>query len=289
MCTLRRWISGVVLLTGIAASAWGSVTGSISGAVKDPTGAVIPNAEVTVVNVGTNISQKIHTDSGGAYSFLALPVGRYNLQVKAPGFATYHQTAIVVDTNDQLRFDVVVKLGQVGEQVDVTTSEVHVETANTQLGDVIKDKSIEAMPLNGRMFTDLLGLQPGVIPSSSQGGNLENFFGSAEQGNVSINGQRESANGFQINGGNVNNALNNGTTVVPNLDSIAEFRVVTANFDAEYGNYSGGQVSVITKSGTNKLHGDAFDFLRNTDLDAKNYFATSLPRRFTNKISLEEH
>src|SRR5271170_2210457 len=195
MCTLRRWISGVVLLTGIAASAWGSVTGSISGVVKDPTGAVIPNAEVTVVNVGTNISQKIHTDSGGAYSFLALPVGRYNLQVTAPGLATYHQTTIVVDTNDQLRFDVVLKLGHVGQQVDVTASEVHVETANTQLGDVINDKSIEAMPLNGRMFTDLLGLQPGVIPRSSQGGNLENFFGSAEQGNVSINGQRESANG----------------------------------------------------------------------------------------------
>ena len=88
MRTLRLWISGVVLLTGIVASAWGSVTGSISGVVKDPTGAVIPSAEVTVVNVGTNISRTIHTDSGGAYSFLALPVGHYNLQVKAPDFAT---------------------------------------------------------------------------------------------------------------------------------------------------------------------------------------------------------
>ena len=176
-----------------------------------------------------------------------------------------------MDTNDQLRFDVVVKLSQVGQQVTVTTSQVHVETANTQLGDVINDKSMEAMPLNGRMFTDLLGLQPGVIPDSSQA-DLQNSFGSAQQGNVSINGQRESANGFQINGSNVDNALNNGTTVVPNLDSIAEFRVLTGNFDAEYGNYSGGMVSVITKSGTNKLHGSAFDFLRNTVLDARNFY-----------------
>src|ERR1700741_1198706 len=136
-----------------------------------------------------------------------------------------------------------------------------------------------AVPLNGRDFTDLLDLQPGVVPNaySSQapglgdrvvGGDTQGF----NAGTQSINGQRETANGFMVNGANVEEGKNNGTTVIPNLDSIAEFRIITNNFDAEYGNYSGGQVNVVTKQGTNNFHGTVFDFLRNTDLDAKNYY-----------------
>ena len=265
-------ILGLVLLaTGV--TAWASVTGTISGVVKDPTGGVIPNAAVTVVNAGTNFSQTAPTDSLGAYSFLALPVGRYKLEVKATGFQAYQQTDIVLNTNDQLRVDVVLQVGQVTQSVEVAASTVHVETVSTQLGDVISSSHMENLPLNGRQFTDLLGLQAGVVPQmSTQSSGFGNFFGTTQTGNVSVSGQRETSNGFLINGSNVDNAVNNGTTVVPNLDSISEFRVLTSNFDAEYGNYSGGLVTVVTKPGTNEFHGNAFDYLRNTSLDARSFF-----------------
>ena len=148
-----------------------------------------------------------------------------------------------------------------------------VEASNTQLGDVVGGKTMENLPLNGRSYTDLLGLQPGVVPISS---GIPDTIGvsasaSAEAGNVSINGQRESANGFMVNGGNIEQARNNGAAIVPNLDSIAEFRVLTNNIDAEYGHYAGALISVITKSGANELHGSAFEFLRNTALDAPEF------------------
>ena len=259
------------LFLAFAVTAWPSVSGSISGIVRDSSGAVVPNATVTITNVNTGVSQKVTTNNLGVYSFLALPVGTYKLVAEARGFEAYQRTNIILNTNDQLRFDVVLKVGQMTQEIQVTTSAVHVETANTQLGDVIKTKTMESLPLLGRDYTNLLGLQPGVVPTLTQTG-LGNFFGSTQQGNVSITGGRETANGFLVNGSNVDNALNNGTTVIPNLDSIAEFRVLTANFDAEYGNYSGGMITVVTKSGTNEWHGDAFDFLRNTSFDARNFY-----------------
>jgi hypothetical protein len=261
-------ILALFLASGV--TAWPSVSGSISGIVRDSSRAVVPGATITITNVQTGVRQIVTTNDLGVYSFLALPVGTYKLVAEARGFEAYQRTNIILNTNDQLRFDVVLKVGQMTQEVQVTTSAVHVETANTQLGDVIKTKTMESLPLLGRDYTNLLGLQPGVVPqlATSQG----NFFGSTAQGNVSISGGRETANGFLVNGSNVDNALNNGTTVIPNLDSIAEFRVLTANFDAEYGNYSGGMITVVTKSGTNEWHGDGFDFLRNTSFDARNFY-----------------
>src|ERR1700693_5034524 len=138
-----------------------------------------------------------------------------------------------------------------------------------------------AMPLNGRDFTNLMNLQPGVVPSQyaaqSTGLNDRTVSGSNDlnAGNQSINGQREAANGFMINGANANEGKNNGTSVIPNLDSIEEFRILTNNFDAEYGNYSGGQVNVVTKSGTNAIHGNLFEFNRNTAFNTRDFFDTT--------------
>jgi hypothetical protein len=260
----------VLLLLGSMA-AWGqSVSGTISGTVTDPSGAVVPNAQVAATETATGVSQTVQSNTDGTYAFLSLPVGRYQLSVTARGFEAYLRKDITLNTNDKLRFDIVLQVGQVTQQVEVTTSSVHVETDNTQLGDVIKSNAVEALPLNGRSFTNLLGLQPGVEPVSS--GSYSNTFGSTEQGNVSITGQREDANGFLINGGYANNTLNSGATIIPNIDSIDEFRVLTANFDAEYGNYSGGVVTLVTKSGTNQLHGDVFEFVRNDVFDSRNFY-----------------
>ena len=173
---------------------------------------------------------------------------------------------------------------QVGERNDAVTvsdSSVHLETYSSQMGEVINSEQMNAVPLNGRSYTDLLSLQPGVAPETSISSNTVQDVGASalspsgdlNPGTLSINGQREFANAFIVNGSDSEEDVNMGTAIIPNLDSIAEFRILTSNFDAEYGEFSGGQINVITKSGGNAFHGDLFEFLRNTDLDARNYFS----------------
>jgi hypothetical protein len=182
-----------------------------------------------------------------------------------------------------LRSDVTLQLASDSETVEVNTTGVQMDSATTQLGEGISQENLTAVPLNGRSFTDLLGLQAGVTPQSSKQSNAVVMSGCTSTppsgdlnpGDMSVSGQRETANGFAVNGSSVEEDFNNAASVIPNLDSIAEFRVLTSNFDAEYGNFSGGQVLVATKIGTNQLHGSAFEFFRNTDFDATNYFSLS--------------
>jgi Carboxypeptidase regulatory-like domain/TonB dependent receptor len=264
-----------------AAFAWASVGGSIAGTVKDPSGRVVANAGVTVRETGTGLSHQTHTDARGYYSFPVLPVGHYELDVEAAGFSGYQLTDVVLDTNAALTLDASLQVGGVAQTVSVVDNTLHVETTSTQLGQVVTGRQITAVPLNGRSYTDLLSLQPGVAPLTTitsttvqdVGATVLNPSGTLNPGTISVNGQREFANYFSVNGADVEEDVNAGTAVIPNLDAIAEFRIITSNFDAEYGEFSGGQVSVITKSGSNAFHGNAFDFLRNTDLDARNYFS----------------
>ncbi len=267
-----------VLLVSTVALA--SITGSISGVVTDPSGAVVTGATVVATNTQTGIKNTVTTDSKGFFSFPSLPVGTYDVQVTQTGFKTYSKTGLVIDANSALRADATLQLGAASEKIEVTSDTVHVETENTQMGDVITGKSMTAVPLNGRAYTDLLALQPGVSPytasdTGTPGISDRSPDGGLNSGNQSVNGQRETANGFMVNGSNVEEGKNNGAAIIPNLDSISEFRIITNNFDAEYGNYSGGQINVVTKSGTNSIHGSGFEFFRNTALDAKNYY--SLP------------
>ena len=254
---------------------WASIDGSISGVVTDPSGAVITGAQVVAVDTQTGVKTTQTTDSKGFYSFQALPVGTYDLEVTQIGFTSYRKSGLVVDANSVIRADVAMKVGAVNEKVEVSSDTVHVETESTQMGEVISGKTITAVPLNGRAYTDLLALQPGVSPYSGTDGATSDrpVDGGLNSGNQSVNGQRETANGFMVNGSNVEEGKNNGAAIIPNLDSISEFRIITNNFDAEYGNYSGGQINVVTKSGTNQYHGSGFEFLRNTALDAKNYYS----------------
>jgi carboxypeptidase family protein len=279
MTYLRRdlVIIGFFIILAVAV-AWASITGSISGVVTDSSGAVINGAKVVATNVETGVRTELTTDSKGFYSFASLPVGTYVLEVSQTGFRTYKKTGLVIDANSALRADATLPVGAINEKVEVSTDAVHVETESTQMGEVITGKTITAVPLNGRAFTDLLALQPGVSPYNStdtgmSGINDRPVDGGLNAGNQSVNGEREAANGFMVNGSNVEEGKNNGAAIIPNLDSISEFRIITNNYDAEYGNYNGGQINVVTKSGTNGLHGSGFEFLRNTALDAKNYFA----------------
>jgi hypothetical protein len=272
---LRRKLSlGIALIVLFGAlAAWASITGSISGVVTDPSGAVIPGVQVTALNTGTGLRQTVVTDTKGFYEFPALAVGAYELQVERPGFRAFRQTGLVIDANSALVADVHLILGGAQQEVTVSTTAAHVETSSTQMGEVIESSKITAVPLNGRSYTDLLALQPGVSPyyNVAVGGDRPTSGDISNSGNDAMNGQRETSNGFMVNGANVEEGRNNGAAIIPNLDSIAEFRILTNNFDAEYGNYSGGQVNVVTKSGENSVHGDAFDFVRNTKFDARNF------------------
>jgi len=275
-----HWSAAAVLATIFLTTvlAFSSITGSISGIVTDPSGAVISGATVVATDTQTGTKATVTTDAQGFYRFSTLAVGTYGLQVSQVGFKSYTNTGVVIDANSSLRVDVALQVGAINEKVEVRTDTVHVETESTQMGEVVTGKTITAVPLNGRAFTDLLALQTGVSPYNSTdtttpGISDRSVDGGLNAGNQSVNGQRESANGFMVNGSNVEEGKNNGAAIIPNLDSIAEFRIITNNFDAEYGNYSGGQVNVVTKSGTNGWHGSGFEFLRNTAFDAKNYFA----------------
>lgn len=270
-------VLGLLLLLSTTVM-WASITGSISGVVTDSSGAVIANAEVVAINTQTGVRTTVTTDAKGFYSLPTLPVGTYNLEISQVGFKTFIKTGLVIDANSALRADASLTVGTASEKVEVTTDTVHVETESTQMGEVITGKTMTAVPLNGRAFTDLLALQPGVSPYTSTdtgmaGINDRPVDGGLNSGSQSVNGQREAANGFMVNGSNVEEGKTMGASIIPNLDSISEFRIITNNFDAEYGNYSGGQINVVTKSGSNNFHGSGFEFLRNTSLDAKNYFA----------------
>jgi len=291
---VRMWLrrlgmtTALLLLTfGLSRSAFAGVTASILGTVKDASGAVIPGATITATNTDTHIAQAVSTNGDGSYAFPALPPGKYELSINLKGFKAFKQTGIVLNVNDAITVDATLQIGQADEVVTVTANALRVETASTQLGEVIEDKQITSIPLNGRSFTDLLALQPGVSNANSGiggGSSTNNNFqsggfqlpavsGDENAGNQAVNGMRESANGYLLNGISVQEFAFSGTAIVPNLDSLSEFRIITNNFDSEYGNFAGGQINVVTKNGTNALHGNVFEYLRNTDFDAKNYLA----------------
>jgi hypothetical protein len=276
----------LVSLIGVASvaifgtlAAWAAITGSISGVVTDPAGAVVPGVKVIATSTSTNVQTVAVTDAKGFYNLPTLNVDTYDVTVGQQGFRDYRQTGVKIDANSALRVDIKLELGTVTNTVSVKSDTLQVETQSTQNGVVIDGTKITSVPLNGRSYIDLLKLQPGVSPyshsqdSGTSGVGATQVSGDLDNGQQSVNGGRTGSNAFMVNGANAEEGVHNGAAMIPNLDSIAQFRIITNNFDAEYGNYSGGQVNVVTKSGTNQYHGTVFDFLRNTDLDARNYYS----------------
>ena len=283
-CSRRQGVLLLVFVLLICAQMFAGVTASISGTVKDSSGAAIAGAVVTATNTGTGIAQTQNTNGQGYYSFQSLPLGKYTIDIQQKGFKAYRQTEITLDVNDARTVDANLQIGQTSEKVEVAADALHVETVSSQMGEVIEGKEMTDVPLVSRSYTDLLALQPGVVSGASglSGGYAGSFIsagfavplvsGDLASGALSVNGMRESANAFILNGVLVQEVGYSGAGAIPNLDSLEEFRILTNNTDAEYGNYAGAQINVVTKSGTNQWHGNAFEFLRNTSLDAKNYF-----------------
>jgi Carboxypeptidase regulatory-like domain len=254
---------------------------TIFGVVHDRNGGRIPHAHVTVRGADGRLAAEAAARDSGEFSVHVSQPGTYQVQASADGFAALTTTAELTDGTPSVSLDLPLDVATITQTVEVTADSLAAETTSTQLGETLESKKIEAVPLNGRSFTDLMAVQPGIVPvNTAQPGAVIMTgvastppSGDANPGNLSISGQREASNGFRVNGSDVEEDVNMGTSIVPNLDSIDSFRVLTSNFDAEYGNSSGGQVLVTTKAGTAQWHGSAFEFLRNTALDARNYFS----------------
>ena len=276
---IRPVVAGL-LLAGVAVLissllAFGQGTGGrIIGRVSDPTGAVLANVRVALVNEATGVSRDTRTNDTGDYTFVEVPVGNYRLEFDLTGFKKNVRRGVTVELNQIVTLNMAMQVGATQEIVDVTSEAPIVDTTSTQLGAVVNDRSVSQLPLNSRDTYQLLQLQPGV---QSQLGNPL-IYGSDKAGAVSVNGGRGRSNNFSVNGGDANDQFVNLPTVQPTPDSIQEFRVLTNTFDAEYGRNSGSVVNVVTKSGTNAFHGDVYEFFRNKVLNARNYFESVRPQ-----------
>ncbi len=244
-----------------------SISGSIYGTVADPSGAVVPNAAVTVTNVQTGETQTSVSNKAGNYLFPVLVPGNYQVAASHRGFETLVQKDIQLSANQNVQVRFQLQLGSAVQSVTVTASTTMVDTRESQIGFTVEQKSIQDLPLNGRNAYDLVGLVPGVVQVATgpaYGNNVGTKFSS--------NGMRSNYDSYYLDGGYDDEFFRDGGNVIPNPDALQEFRILTSNFDAEFGREPGGVVNMITRSGTNHFHGLAYDYLRNSILNAKNYF-----------------
>jgi hypothetical protein len=249
-------------------TAVGQTNGAIRGIVNDPSGAVVPGVTVTATLTGQAAPRTVTSDKDGAFDIPELPVGTYDVSAEAAGFKKFLAKDVVVTIGHVQVVNVTLQVGGKAETVTVEANAVQVETTSTQLGAVMSDISIRELPLSTRNTYQLLQLQPGV--QSQLGADL--FYGSDNPGVVSVNGGRGRSNNYMVNGGDGNDIFVNGPAIQPSPDAIEEFRVITNTFDAEYGRNSGSVVNVVTKSGTNAVHGDFYEFIRNQALNTRGYF-----------------
>ncbi|HYO83935.1 MAG TPA: TonB-dependent receptor, partial [Bryobacteraceae bacterium] len=250
-------------------------TATIHGTVLDSSGAVVPEADVKATNVQTSLTRSVRTDSSGNYTVALLPIGEYQVQVDRAGFAGFIQKGIRLQVNTDVEVIATLKPGATAESVQVTADAALVQTTTTALVQVIDEKRVTELPLNGRNVLQLLSLSAGISDRGSSGGTLQvnTLGGSQYQNPVSINGSRGNATNFLLDGADNNDLYTNISEAYPNPDAVQEFSVQSSTFDAQYGRGVGGVVNVITRSGTNDVHGTAFEFLRNYKLNAANFFS----------------
>jgi hypothetical protein len=244
-------------------------TGSIAGTVKDPTGAVIVGATVTASNEATGSESRTATDEGGAYQFPLLRAGTYRLVVENRGFQRLQQTGVIVSTSERVRIDLTLSVGQVTDTVSVTAETPLLQSERVTIGQVVEQRTIQSIPLATRNFTQILGTSAGVVGSIF---NADNPGTGSDS--VSVNGARRGSNNLLVDGVPTTNPLNNAPDGdgTPSIEFLGEFKVMTSLYSAEYGRNLGSTINVTTRSGTNQFHGAAYEFLRNTKLNARPFF-----------------
>jgi outer membrane receptor protein involved in Fe transport len=245
-------------------------TGTISGSVTDPSGAVVPSAAITVTNTQTGVVRKETTNSSGFFVITNLAVGNYSLTAEASGFKRFEAKQIRLDVNDRLNIPVHLEVGGTTETVSVNESTVQLQTQSAELSDLIGARQTQALPLNGRVFSQLVMLVPGVV---SENGTIGNGVGISSDTTVSINGNQSNSNLWLLDGQNNMDIGSNAQNVVtPPLDALEEFKVLRSNYSAEFGGGTGGVVNVVTKQGTRDFHGTVYEYFRNDKLDANDFF-----------------
>jgi hypothetical protein len=265
-----------------AVSLYGQANAEFLGTVTDQTGAVIPGATVTITAQQTGVTRTVKTDQGGRYLVPFLPVGVYTIKADLTGFTEAIQQNLALQVDEQREVDFTLQPATVSQKVEVSATAVAVQTSNSTLGQVITSQQVSELPLNGRDFVQLATLTAGTVQQTDPG----SFFtsgGSSEVAirgafSLSVGGSRPNSTDWLLDGVDNNELTAGGIDVLPSIDAIQEFKVLTYNYSAEYGTRGGPTVLVTIKSGTNALHGDLFEFLRNTSLDSRSFFATSTPR-----------
>ena len=279
-----RWRASLWLLLALTAPLLAQNAG-ISGLITDPSGLAVPNARVIVQSADTGATRAVSSNQQGEYSVPALLPGPYNITVDANSFKTVHQNGVVVEVDQRARLDFALTVGSNAETITVQGSAPLLNTSDASVSTLIGNRFVENLPLNGRSFSSLIDLTPGVVLTPS------NFY---EQGQFSVNGQRPDANYFLVDGVSANLGTSGrlslcqggagqlpvtsafgGTSNLVSLDALEEFRIQTSTFAPEYGRTPGAQISVVTKSGTNTFHGTAFEYFRNDKLDANDWFANA--------------
>lgn len=271
LATLKRFITGGLLLLFFSMLVGGSATAQqataqVTGRITDTSGAIIVGAEVTLRNSQTGVTRKAVTNKDGEYLFTLVPIGNYELAVKQKSFQTYEQKGITLDINQNAKVDVALRAGAPTEVIEVNANATQVDTQSATLGKVETTERILDLPLVERDTMQLGLLQAGVLVPEAEDGSGNPF---------TVSGQRSESITFLIDGSDNNDFLGNNMVVDPNPDAVAEFKILTNNYEAEYGRTSGGIINSVIKSGTNAVHGDLFEFFRNTALNSSDYFLTT--------------
>jgi hypothetical protein len=261
----------VVIALGVLNLSAQQITGNIRGTVADSTGAFVQRASVTARQTETGLTRQATTDRNGTYVLLELPVGHYELRVKAAGFQEYIQDGISLNVNETASITTHLIVGSEKEQVQVRADAELIQPTVTSMGKAVLQQELENLPLNGRNFSQLGLLQPGVVPLTP---GLTEAGGSLRNGQAyAVNGQRPESNNFLIDGANNVNGVDAGFVLKPPVDAISEFRIITHNATAEFGSSLGSTTNIVTRSGSNNIHGALWEFIRNDAFDARNYFA----------------
>jgi len=258
---------------------FGQATGSFSGTISDKTGSVITGAKVTIMSQGTGVNREAKTDDSGHYLVPLLPVAMYTIKVEAQGFQSAEQKDIRLQIDEHRELDFTVAPASVASTVEVNATEVAVQTTNPTLGQVITSEQVAELPLNGRDFVQLATLTPGTTQET----NPNSFFNAGPSSEVSargtyslsVGGSRAQSTDWLLDGNDNNELTAGGIAILPSIDAIQEFKVLTYNYSAEWGTRAGPTVLVTTKSGSNNFHGSVFEFFRNTKLDARSFFAAT--------------
>lgn len=269
---MRSRLTACFLPLLLAASCFGQTFyGSIVGSVTDPSGSAVPQASVTITNLGTAERRNMMSDSSGNYQFVNLVPGQYKIEVETAGFRRFVREPITVEVQSAVRIDVPMQVGDVSQVVEISAQTPLLQTENSALGQVVEARKVLEMPLNGRNVFGLVALVPGVVPGGQSGGTPTGTNPFA-WGNYQIGGGQANQSAAYIDGAPINTSYVNQTALVPTQDAIQEFRVQTNNLGPEFGRLAGGAVSLTTKSGTNSFHGSAYDFFRNRVLNANTFF-----------------